>query len=253
LPIDALVWECHADREQEAVPIGRPIANTQAYLLDRDLQPLPVGVIGELYLGGVGLARGYLHRPDRTAERFLPNPFGVPGSRFYRTGDLGRYRPDGVIEFVGRTDHQVKLRGYRIELGEIEARLSGHPAIRNVCVVMREERLVAYIVLHAPLIGEGRREGDGHAETLRAYLSECLPAYMVPARYTFLETLPRTVHGKVDRNNLPPPSAVGSAVRPRYILSSSWILRHSSRERTTRHRSRCMACSLERSDPSPIL
>jgi aspartate racemase len=185
------------------VPIGRPITNTQAYILDADLQPLPIGTSGELHIGGAGLARGYLNRPELTKERFISNPFSTePDARLFKTGDLARYLPDGNIEFLNRLDHQVKIRGFRIELGEIEAVLRQHPAIREAVVLAREDnsaekRLVAYIVSHqeqAPSISE-----------LRSYLAEKLPDYMVPAAFVHLDALPLMPNGKVDRLALPAP------------------------------------------------
>lgn len=184
--------------ENRPIPIGRPLANTQVYILDAYLQPVPIGVRGELYTGGDGLARGYLRRPDLTAERFIPHPF-AEGERLYKTGDLARYLPDGNIEFLGRIDNQVKIRGFRIELGEIEAAIAQHPQIREVIVIAREEaigdkRLVAYLVAHqtpAPT-----------AEELRNFLSQKLPEYMIPAAFTILDALPLNPVGKVDRHAL---------------------------------------------------
>jgi amino acid adenylation domain-containing protein len=198
--------EVPADRAG-APPIGLPIENQTAYVLDGWMNPVPVGVAGELCVGGAGLARGYLGRPALTAERFLPDPFGgVPGSRLYRTGDRVSRRADGAIEYLGRMDFQVKVRGFRIELGEIEAALRSHDAVRDAVVLAREDapgekRLVAYLA------------GDADAETLRAHLAERLPEYMVPAAYVRLERLPLTPNGKVDRKALPAPDGNAFAAR----------------------------------------
>ncbi len=181
------------------VPLGRPIANTEVYILDANLEPLPVGVAGELYAGGAGLARGYVNQPDLTAESFIPHPFSKErGARLYRTGDLARFLPDGNVEFLGRRDHQVKVRGFRIELGEIEATLTRHPEIR-VAVVLApvdpagNKRLVAYLCCQRPIA----------QEELREWLKRELPEYMIPAGFVFLERFPLNANGKVDRNALP--------------------------------------------------
>ena len=186
----------------KALPVGRPVANTEVYVLDKELQPVPVGVIGELYLGGEGLARGYQGQAAMTAERFVPHPYGREGgARLYRTGDLGRYRGDGVIEFVGRVDQQVKLRGYRIELGEIESVLRQHETVAEAVVVVRgegaEKQLVGYVVAANGAGGELR------VAALREYLSEQVPHYMIPGALVVLEQLPLTANGKVDRSALP--------------------------------------------------
>ncbi|AUX48175.1 peptide synthetase [Sorangium cellulosum] len=209
--IDVSSWACQRGDNSASVPIGHPIANTQLYLLDRHGQPVPAGVAGELYIGGIGLARGYHQRPDLTAERFVPDPFGsAPGGRLYRTGDLARHRPDGAIEFLGRLDHQVKIRGLRIELGEIEARLLQHPGVGEAVVLARDEahggkRLVAYVA------GKGGAALEPGA--LRDWLAEALPAYMVPAPILVLERLPLSPNGKVDRRALPAPDAATAAPR----------------------------------------
>ncbi|HVC19691.1 MAG TPA: amino acid adenylation domain-containing protein [Vicinamibacterales bacterium] len=209
--VDVTSWRCTPDAGGSSVPIGRPIANISACVLDSRRHATPIGVPGELHLAGVGLARGYLHRPDLTAERFVPSPFGGPGERLYRTGDRVRYRPDGAIEYLGRLDHQVKLRGFRIELGEIEAALARHPAVRQAVVLARDagpggRQLVAYLV--APR--------DLPLADLRAHLLSTLPDYMVPSAFVTLDALPLTASGKVDRRALPAPDAsavIGSAGR----------------------------------------
>ena len=188
---------------ERLVPIGRPFANSRIYILDRNLQPTPIGVPGEICVAGPGLARGYRNRPDLTAEKFIPDAFsGEMGARLYRTGDLARYLPDGNIEFLGRVDTQVKIRGYRIELGEIEAALSAHDAIRQVAVIVREDkpgdkRIVAYFVAAG---GVSPTPGE-----LRRYLLDRLPEYMVPSAFVELEALPLTPNGKIDRKALPKP------------------------------------------------
>ncbi len=189
--------------EDEKISIGRAIANTQVYILDKNLQPVPIGVPGELHIGGVGLARGYLNRPELTQEKFISNPFQeVGGSKLYKTGDLARYLANGNIEYLGRIDNQVKIRGFRIELGEVEAALSQHGDVQTCCVIAREEipgnkRLVAYVVPHP--------QATPTTSELRQFLSHKLPGYMVPAAFVMLESLPLTPNGKVDRRALPDP------------------------------------------------
>jgi aspartate racemase len=185
------------------IPIGRPLPNVRVYLLDRHLNPVPVGVPGELHIGGVGVAQGYLNRPDLTAEKFIPDPFSsVPGARMYCTGDLARYLPSGEIEFLGRRDDQVKIRGFRVELGEIESALATHPGVREVAVLAREDvpgnkRIVAYVV---PANGAKLITAD-----LRRHLQQQLPEYMVPSVFVALETMPLTPNGKINRRGLPAP------------------------------------------------
>jgi non-ribosomal peptide synthetase component F len=199
--IAATEWTCEAGAER--VLMGRPIANTHAYVLDGYMELLPVGVVGELYIGGVGVGRGYAGQAALTAERFVANPFSVaPGERLYRTGDLVRYDAEGKLEFVGRVDQQVKLRGYRIELGEIETVLRRNEQVREAVVVLSEvdgdQRLVAYVA------------GDAQAGELRAYLKEQLPDYMVPSFFVGLKELPLLPNGKLDRRALPAPKGMGA-------------------------------------------
>ncbi|MDX3308246.1 amino acid adenylation domain-containing protein [Streptomyces sp. ME08-AFT2] len=200
-PTETTIWSTAAvlNGERGGVPpIGRPIANTRVYVLDDALRPAPAGAVGELYIAGDGVARGYHGRPSLTATRFVPDPFGPPGSRMYRTGDVVRWGADGQIEYIGRADHQVKIRGFRIELGEIESALAAHPEVSQATVVAREDlpggtQLVAYTV------------GTAAPAALRAHLAESLPAHMVPALYVAMEALPLTANGKVDRKLLPAP------------------------------------------------
>jgi len=219
-PTETVVGCCtyevaEADSFAGAVPIGRPIANTQLYVLDAYLRPVPAGVAGELYIGGDGLARGYLGRPALTAERFLPNPFApTPGARMYKTGDLTRHLPEGGIEYLGRTDHQVKVRGFRVELGEIEAALWRHEAVREAAVVARQDtpgdtRLVAYVV--------PQQGGEFAPQELRNALRESLPDYMVPSAFVTLRALPLTPNGKVDRAALPAPGLGSTGLEESYV------------------------------------
>ncbi len=203
--IASTCWTCRPDDDKRSVPIGRPIDNTQIYLLDKKLQPVPSGLPGEVHIGGLGLARGYLNRPELTAEKFISNPFSDdPEARLYKTGDLACYLPDGNLKFLGRADHQVKIRGYRIELGEIEAFLRQHSAVQKAVAMVREDRpndkrLVVYVVPDA--------KQDIKVGHLRHYLKQKLPDYMVPSAFISLDALPMTPNGKVDRGVLPMPDA----------------------------------------------
>ena len=204
--IDATYYECRENDSPGWVPIGRPIANTQIYILDQYLAPVPIGVVGEIHIGGDGLARGYLNQPELTAEKFIYHSLGgEPPRRLYRTGDHARYLADGNIEFLGRIDHQIKIRGYRVELGEIETTLAQHLAIREAIAMVREDhsgdkRLVAYLV--------ARREQSFDVSDVRKYLKQRLPEYMIPSALVRLDELPLTPSGKVDRGLLPAPGSV---------------------------------------------
>jgi arthrofactin-type cyclic lipopeptide synthetase B len=198
--VDVTAWNCARPVVPDNTPIGKPIANTRMYLLDARLQPVPLGVVGELFIGGVQVARGYLHRLELTAERFLKDPFSA--GRLYRTGDIGRYLPDGNIEYLGRNDDQVKIRGLRIELGEIQARLTEYPQVNEAAVLARDERLVAYYT-----------GVQADIEHLRAHLLARLPDYMVPAVFVHLEALPLSPNGKLDRKALPAPGVESLIVR----------------------------------------
>jgi aryl carrier-like protein len=206
-PTETTIWSSAARvaRDDAPINIGRPIANTRLYILDPHLQPVPMGVTGELHIGGLGLARGYRNRPELTAERFIPDPFsGEPGARLYKTGDVARLRAKGQIEILGRLDHQVKIRGFRIELGEVEARISEHPQVREAVVTAREDvpgrkQLVAYFVLKAG------PPASPPVPDLRGFLEPKLPDYMIPAFFEELAALPRTPNGKINRKALPAP------------------------------------------------
>ena len=221
-PTESTTFACcysiprHLEEAAFSIPIGRPISNTQVYILDRQLELVPIGVVGELHIGGDGLGRGYLNRPDLTCEKFIANPFTDRlGDRLYKTGDLARYLPDGNIEFIGRLDDQIKIRGYRIEPGEIEAALTQHPAAKAAAVIARqvqptEKSLVSYVV---------PKEGQAlTSQGLQTFLRQKLPQYMMPAQFMFVASLPLTPNGKVDRQALPAPEAVELASRPKFVV-----------------------------------
>ncbi|KAG2869649.1 Dimodular nonribosomal peptide synthase, partial [Phytophthora cactorum] len=212
-PTETTIYSTAASLETGATgkpSIGGPVRNTQLYVLDQGLKPVPPGVAGELYIAGEGLARGYLGRPDLTAERFVANPFGQPGSRMYRTGDLAKWLPDGSIDYLGRADHQIKIRGFRIELGEIESVISRYPGVAQVTVMAREDqpgnqRLAAYVVAESEL--EIRMD----LAELRAFVAEALPDYMVPSAFMLLPEMPLTPNKKIDRKRLPVPTLLSNA------------------------------------------
>lgn len=228
-PTETTIWSTikQISSGDSNITIGRPIANTQIYVLDKTMKTLPLGVRGELYIGGAGLARGYLNQPDLTAERFIPDRFGESGARMYRTGDVARYLADGSVEYLGRTDHQVKLRGFRIELGEIERVINQYARVREAIVLLREDepgdpRLVAYVVWDAP---------EGNGNELREYLRKRLPEYMLPAAIVEIEEFPLTPNGKIDRRALPAPERSRSDLetafqaprtRTEQVLASIW-------------------------------
>ncbi|MCC5666144.1 amino acid adenylation domain-containing protein [Nostoc sp. CHAB 5784] len=220
--VDVTFWQCQDSfSNQKTVPIGRPIANIQIYLLDKYFNPVSIGVAGEVYIGGVGVGRGYLNRPDLTAEKFIANPFSdKAAARLYKTGDLARYLPNGEIEYIGRIDHQVKIRGFRIELGEIEALITQHPVVRETVVAVYcsqadSQRIVAYVV--------PQKEQTLLIPELRVFLESKLPNYMIPAAFVKLEALPLTPNGKVDRKALPAPDTVPPELEKAFIAPQTTI------------------------------
>ncbi|MEL6771457.1 MAG: amino acid adenylation domain-containing protein [Bacteroidota bacterium] len=216
--IDVTVWACERTGGSQAVPIGRPVANMRTYVLDEHLRPVPIGVPGQLYLGGIGLARGYCRRSRHTAERFIPDPFANHGERLYKTGDRASWRPDGALAFHGRVDRQIKLRGFRIELNEIEATLRSHPDIAAAAVVVREQGTEQLLAAYVVPVGEAELS----SRELRLFLGARLPRYMVPGSVTVLDTLPQTSSGKIDRKSLPAPDRVtgNASEAPRSELES---------------------------------
>ncbi|MEJ1929855.1 amino acid adenylation domain-containing protein, partial [Nostoc sp. NIES-2111] len=212
--IDVTSWKCQKHSDERIVTIGRPIANTQMYILDKQLQPVPIGIPGELHIGGVGLARGYLNRQELTSEKFIYSPF-EPAKRLYKTGDLARYLPNGSIEYLGRIDYQIKLRGVRIELGEIETVIVQNSNVRETVVIANENRLIAYVVPN--------RKATFFVNDLRYFLKEKLPEYMLPSAFVVLEALPLTPNGKVDRCALPAPDNLRPQLANNYQAPQSEV------------------------------
>jgi amino acid adenylation domain-containing protein len=212
--IDTVFWTCKGDGRPSGVPLGRPVANTQLYVLDAAMRPVPIGVMGELYVGGVGVGRGYWKRPDMTAEKFVPHPYSrVGGERLYRSGDVARFGAEGEVEFLGRIDYQVKIRGFRVELGEVQAALSACEGVRDCVVVVHrdanaEERLVAYVVAE---------DESPTTEELRAVLQQTLPEFMVPSIFVTMEEIPLLTNGKVDRQSLPAPGESRAGAEKVYV------------------------------------
>ncbi len=220
--VDVTAWKCDPDSSLTFVPIGTPVANTQMHILDEQMQPVPVGTAGDLYIGGIQVGRGYLNRPELTAERFLVDPFR-PAGTLYKTGDLARYLPDGAIEFLGRSDFQVKIRGFRVELGEIESALESFDGVRGAVVVAVERtsgdlELVAYVA-----------HPDGEnlpVRNLRGHLAATLPEYMIPTTFIAVERFELTSSGKVDRKALPAPLRVRPLLDTPYAAPRSTLERH---------------------------
>ena len=219
--IEVTFWACQRNSGLSSVPIGRPIANTRIYVLDHHLHPVPVGVPGELHIGGVGLARGYLDRPALTAEKFIPNPFGPDnGDRLYKTGDLATYLADGSLDFLGRLDDQVKLRGFRIELGEVEAAMKGHPSVRDAVVSIRGQKLDdRQLIAHFVPMDESAPATD----ELRRFLKKQLPDYMVPGAFIPMDALPRMPSGKVERRKLAAPDESRPKLKKEYVAPRSVV------------------------------
>jgi len=217
-PTETTVWStiCQIQPANPEITIGRPIGNTHCHILDAHLQPAPIGVPGDLYIGGEGLARGYLNRPELTTEKFISDPFSdKPEARLYKTGDLAKYRADGQIQYLGRSDNQIKIRGFRVELGEIEAVLAQHPAIREIVVIVREDtpgdkRLVGYPILH-------QEQDEPTTSELRDFAREELPEYMIPGAFVFLNEYPLTPNKKIDRKALPAPDQNRPELTHQYV------------------------------------